>query len=117
MECLGHGVAVRVAETLCEGVRYLLDTPVSLVLADAGMLRRAGTNQVRLFDSVAPGVPVILTVDAGARVEDLVDLELQGFHVVSRPFALRDLLAKVELPTKMVPARRHARTQVETACR
>ncbi|MEX2223749.1 MAG: hypothetical protein WEG40_18320 [Candidatus Rokuibacteriota bacterium] len=116
MECLEQGVAVRMAETLCEGVRYLLDAPVSLVLAEAGMLRMAKGDHARLFDAVAPGVPVILTVDAGARVEDLVDLELQGFHVVSRPFTLRDLLAKVELPANGAPARRDARAQVETVC-
>lgn len=116
MECLEHGVAVRMAETLCEGVRYLLDAPVSLVLAEAGMLRMADADQARLFDSVAPGVPVILTVDAGARVEDLVDLELKGFHVVSRPFAFRDLLAKIESPGKAAPARTGARAQVEAIC-
>jgi DNA-binding response OmpR family regulator len=116
MECLEQGVAARMAETLCEGVRCLLDTPVSLVLAEAGLLRMAGADQGRLFDAVAPGVPVIVTVDAGARVEDLVDLELHGFHVVSRPFALRDLLAKVELPGKTVPSRVGARARVEALC-
>jgi DNA-binding response OmpR family regulator len=116
VECLEQGVAVRMAETLCEGVRYLLDAPVSLVLAEAGM-RLAKGDQARLFEAVAPGVPVILTVDAGAKVEDLVDLELQGFRLMSRPFALRDLLAKVEVPAKMVLARRDARARVETACR
>jgi hypothetical protein len=45
-----------------------------------------------------------------------VDLELQGFHVVSRPFALRDLLAKVELPVKTTLARRDARARVATLC-
>jgi DNA-binding response OmpR family regulator len=116
MECLEHGVAVRIAETLCEGVRYLLDTPVSLVLAEAGMLRMAGPDRARLFELVAPGVPVVLTVDAGARMEDLVDLELQGFHVVSRPFALNDLLTKVEMPVKNVPVDKDVRAQVETVC-
>lgn len=116
-ECLEQGVAVRIAETLCEGVRCLLDTPVSLVLAEAGLMRMAGAEQVRLFDAVAPGVPVIVTVDAGARVEDLVDLELHGFHAVSRPFALRDVLAKVELPAKAVPSRAGARARVEALCR
>ncbi|HEY7203141.1 MAG TPA: hypothetical protein VIA61_02520 [Methylomirabilota bacterium] len=116
MECLEQGVAVRMAETLCEGVRYLVDAPVSMVLAEAGMLRMAGPDRARLFDLVAPGVPVVLTVDAGARVEDLVDLELQGFRVVSRPFALPDLLAKIELPTKAVPVSRDARAQVEAVC-
>lgn len=116
MECLEHGVAVRMAETVCEGVRYLLDAPVSVVLADAGLLRLAKGDQARLFEAAAPGVPVILTVDAGTRVEDLVDLELQGFQVVSRPFALRDLLAKVELPGRLAPARRSARAQISAVC-
>lgn len=116
MECLEHGVAVRVAESLCEGVRYLLDAPASLVLVDAGVLRMAGPDQARLFDAVAPGVPVVLAVDAGARVEDRVAFELKGFHVVSRPFALPDLLAKVERPAKIAPARDGARAQVEALC-
>lgn len=116
MECLEHGAAARMAETLCEGVRYLLDASVSMVLVEAGLLRMAGPDSARLFDLVAPGVPVVLTVDAGARVEDLVDLELQGFHVVSRPFALRDLLAKVEPPIKVAPVGKHARAQVEAIC-
>jgi DNA-binding response OmpR family regulator len=117
MECLEHGVAVRMAESLCEGMRYMLDAPVSLVLADAAMLRMAGPDQVRLLDAVAPGVPVVLAMDAGARVEDRVGLELEGFHVVSRPFALRDLLAKIERPAKAAPARDDARAQVEARCR
>ncbi|HZP38792.1 MAG TPA: hypothetical protein VFE48_20085 [Methylomirabilota bacterium] len=116
MECLEHGVAVRVAESVCEGVRYLLDAPASLVLVDAGVLRMAGPDQARLFDAVAPGVPVALAVDAGARVEDRVALELKGFHVVSRPFALPDLLVKIERPAKIAPARSGARAQVEALC-
>jgi DNA-binding response OmpR family regulator len=116
MECLEQGVAVRMADTLCEGVRCLVDTPVSLVLAEVGTLRMGGPEQSRLFDAVAPGVPIILTVDAGTRVEDLVDLELKGFHVVSRPFALRDLLAKIEPSVKVAPAQRDARARAGAAC-
>jgi DNA-binding response OmpR family regulator len=116
MECLEHGVPVRIAETLCEGVRYLLDAPVSLVLVDAAMLLVAGPDQARMLDAVAPGAPVVLTVDAGSRVEDLVSLELQGFQVVTRPFALRDLLAKVELPAATTRSRRDARARVEAVC-
>jgi DNA-binding response OmpR family regulator len=117
MECLEQGVAIGMAETLCEGVRYLLEAPVSLVLADAATLRIARGDHARLFDAVAPGVPVMLTVDAGVRVEDLVDLELQGFQVVSRPFALGDVLAKVELPARVAPARRDAPARVAAICK
>ena len=116
LECLEQGVAVRVAETLCEGVHYLLEAPVSLVLAEASMLRMVSADQARLFDTVAPGVPVVLAMDAGGRVEELVDLELKGFRVVSRPFVLRDLIAKIELPAKTAPSRRGARVRVEAVC-
>ncbi len=116
LECLEQGVAVRGAETLCEGVRYLLEAPVSLVLAEASMLRMVSADQARLFDTVAPGVPVVLTVDAGGRVEELVDLELKGFRVVSRPFVLGDLIAKIELPAKTAPSRRGPRARVEAVC-
>jgi DNA-binding response OmpR family regulator len=95
----------------------MMDAPVSLVLAEAGTLRMAGPDQTRLFDAVAPGVPVVLAVDAGTRVEDRVDLELKGFHVVSRPFAVRDLLAKIERSAKAAPAHGGARAQVEALCR
>src|SRR5260370_33767768 len=85
MECLEHGVAVRMAESLCEGVRYLLDSPVSLVLAEAGMVRMAGPDQARLFDAVAPGVPVVAAGGAGTRGGDRRGLALKGLHGVGRP--------------------------------
>jgi DNA-binding response OmpR family regulator len=116
MECLEQGVAVRLAETLCEGARYLLDAPVSLVLADAESLQTAAGEPARLFETVAPGVPVIVTVEPGTRVEDRVDLELRGFRVVSRPVALRDLLAKTELPVKAARTRRDARARIAAVC-
>lgn len=116
MACMESGVAIRMAETLCEGVRYMLESPVSVVLVDSGVLRRSGSDQVRLFDTVAPGVPVVVLVKPGARVEEHVKLELQGFRVVSKPLDVRDVLAKVE-PGKRSPVSRHeAAARVEAVC-
>src|SRR5258706_16209834 len=105
MECLEQGVAVRIAETLCEGVRYLLDAPVSLVLAEAGVLRMATGDQARPFEAGAPGGPGIPTEGARAQDEDPVKLEPQGFCLVARPFALGGLASKVERPPKVAPPR------------
>ena len=58
MSCISAGIAVRLAETLCEGVRYMMEGPVSAVLIDSALMRLSGGDQVRLFDAVAPGVPV-----------------------------------------------------------
>jgi len=38
-QCLKHGIAVRFADNLCEGLHHLLDTPVSLVLLEAARVR------------------------------------------------------------------------------
>jgi len=116
MACIEDGLAVRLAETLCEGVRYMVDGPVSVVLIDADLMRLPANDQARLFDAVAPGVPVVALVRAGASVEETVKLGVQGFQVFAKPFALRDVLAKVEVPARSLPARPGAAARVEALC-
>ena len=115
--CLESGTAIRMAESLCEGVRYLLEAPVSVILVDAELLRLPGTTRARLFDTAAPGVPVVVMLEPGAPVEEQVKLELEGFRVVSKPIDPRDLLAKVERASKQVPARPGAHAEIGALCR
>lgn len=116
MTCLERGVAIRMAETFCEGVRYLMEAPVSAVLVDAGTLRLAGADHGRLFETVAPGVPVVVTVPAGTRVEEYVPFELQGFRVLAKPFAPEDVLDKIDWAAEPKAARRDAAAQVREVC-
>jgi DNA-binding response OmpR family regulator len=117
MACLDSGVAIRMAETLCEGVRRLLDEPVSVVLVDSALMRLSGTDLARLFDTVAPGVPVVVLVGPAHPVEDVVNLQLQGFGVVPKPFDVRDILAKLPPSRRALPARSGAADQAEAVCR
>jgi DNA-binding response OmpR family regulator len=94
LDCLGHNVGVALAENLCEGVRVLLSLPVSLIVVDAAALRFTTREHAELFERVAPGVPVVVTVAAEAPLETRVALELAGFRVVTRPVTVEDLLAK-----------------------
>ena len=116
MSCLERGVAIRMAETFCEGVRYMMEAPVSAVLVDAGALRLAGADRGRLFETVAPGVPVVVTVPAGTRVEEHVQFELQGFRVLAKPFAPEDVLDKIDWAAEPEAARRDAAAQVREVC-
>ena len=59
----------------------MMDGPVSVVLIDAALMRLSGREQVRLFDAVAPGVPVAVLVPEGTTVEETVKLQVQGFQV------------------------------------
>src|SRR5438132_14425721 len=48
-QCLKHGIAVRFAGDLCEGLRHVLDTPVSLVVLEAARVRLSNADLVQLF--------------------------------------------------------------------
>ena len=97
LDCLGRNVGIALAENLCEGVRILLSLPVSLIVVDAAALRFTTREHADLFERVAPGVPVVVTVAAEAALETRVALELAGFRVVTRPVTAEDLLAKAAL--------------------
>jgi DNA-binding response OmpR family regulator len=116
MACIEGGIAVRMVENLCEGVRYMLHVPVSAILIEASLLRLAASDQSRLFELVAPGVPVVVMVPPSASTEERVRLEVQGFTVVSRPFDMAELLAKIE-PLVRPMSRPGAESSVEALCR
>jgi DNA-binding response OmpR family regulator len=116
MACLDAGIAVRMAENLCEGVRYMLHFPVSAIFVDASLLRLAGPDQPRLFAMVAPAVPVVVMVSSDAATEDRVRLELQGFTVVAKPFDIVEVLAKIEPLARPRAARPVAAGGVDALC-
>jgi len=118
MQCFDHGIAVRMADTFCEGVRHLLETPVSLIILSSGLVHLPGAELARLFDTVAPGVPVMVRVEAGQGMDEQVRFELHGFRVVREPFDVLDLVAKAERPARAAaPRPAAAATAVEAACR
>jgi hypothetical protein len=49
-----------------------------------------------LFDRVAPGIPVVVTVRSTTPLETRVALELAGFRVLPRPVAVDDLVKSTE---------------------
>ena len=94
LACLEREVAVSMAENLCEGVRVLLTSSVSLIVVDSSRLRLTPGEHATLFERVAPGVPVVVLIGADADLETLVAYELAGFTVKTRPALADDLLDK-----------------------
>ncbi|MDP2702374.1 MAG: hypothetical protein Q8P98_09940 [Candidatus Rokubacteria bacterium] len=105
MRCFEQGIAARMADTFCEGVRHLLETPVSLIILSSALVHLPGAELVRLFDTVAPGVPVVVRVEAGQGIDEQVRFELHGFRAVREPFDVLDLVAKAERPARVVAPR------------
>jgi DNA-binding NtrC family response regulator len=94
LSCLGRGVGVVLADNLCEGVRALLSTDVSLIVVGVSALHFSPRELATLFERVAPGVPVVVTVGLHTSLDARVNLELAGFRVVSQPVTAADLIAK-----------------------
>jgi DNA-binding response OmpR family regulator len=94
LQCLGRDVGVALAENLCEGVRVLLSLPVSLIVVEAAALRLTTREHAVLFERVAPGVPVVVTVEPETLLERRVAMELAGFRVMTRPVTAEELLEK-----------------------
>jgi DNA-binding response OmpR family regulator len=116
MICLDQGIAFRAAHTLCDGVRLLLDAPVSLIVIDAGLVRLSPAEQARMFDAVAPEVPVVVLVKPNAPLEEHVRFESEGFRVVPKPVDMTGILAKVDMAGRPMPARRGAAARVRALC-
>ena len=93
LAALKRGVATAVAETLSDGVRTLLATPVSLIVVDRALLRLSAREHAALFERVAPRVPVVVVVQPETPLATRLPFELAGFQVRTRPFALEDLIA------------------------
>ena len=114
--CLGREAAVHTADTLCEGVRYALEAPVSAILVDAGLVRLTPAAQADVFELVAPGVPVVVVVKPNAPIEEHVRFELAGLRVLPRPVDPVDVLAKLEVHEAPAPARPGAAERVRALC-
>jgi ActR/RegA family two-component response regulator len=96
LRCLDKGIAVVVAENVCEAVRILATTPVALIVVDIGRLRLGIRDQAALFEQVAPAVPVTVTVGADVSLEVHAALELAGFRVLPSPAEPDDVLKALE---------------------
>ena len=104
LQCLAEGIATRMADDFCDGVRQLLETPASLIVVSASLVRIPPRELAQLFDTLTPGVPVVVRVDGAASMDEEVRFEVEGFRVVRKPFDVQELLMKGETP----PARRVA---------
>src|SRR5258705_12596691 len=81
-QCLEENIAIRMADTFCEGVRQLLEIPESLILVHSDLAHLPGAELGRLFDTVAAGVHARVRVEAGHSMDEQVRVELNGFPAV-----------------------------------
>ena len=75
--------------------RALSDSP-DLVILDVMMPRMSGLDVCKQLKSKKPAIPVIMLTARGQEVDKVVGLELGADDYVTKPFSIRELLARVK---------------------
>jgi DNA-binding response OmpR family regulator len=75
--------------------RAFADSP-DLVVLDVMMPRMSGLDVCRQLKARRPSIPVIMLTARGQEVDKVVGLELGADDYVTKPFSIRELLARVK---------------------
>jgi two-component system response regulator RegX3 len=89
-----EGFAVEVAEDGLEGLRKFEAHPPDVVLLDVMLPGLNGTEVCRRMRDIAP-VPIVMVSALDAEVDVVLGLELGAADYVTKPFRLRELVARI----------------------
>jgi DNA-binding response OmpR family regulator len=110
-----EGYEVHMAEDGEAGLKLILATSFDLVLLDVMMPRMSGFDVCRKVREAGLDVPIIFLTAKGEEIDKVVGLELGSDDYITKPFSVRELLARVKaiLRRKMVaPAKDFDKVQI-----
>jgi len=81
--------------------RALSDNP-DLVVLDVMMPRMSGLDVCKQLKSKRPGIPIIMLTARGQEIDKVVGLELGADDYVTKPFSIRELMARVKAVLRRV---------------
>lgn len=91
-----EGYEVITAPDGVAGLERALKESPDLVVLDVMMPRMSGLDVCRHLKAKRPSVPVIMLTARGQEVDKVVGLELGADDYVTKPFSIRELLARVK---------------------
>jgi DNA-binding response OmpR family regulator len=101
--------------------RALSDSP-DLVVLDVMMPRMSGLDVCKQLKSKRPGIPIIMLTARGQEIDKVVGLELGADDYVTKPFSIRELMARVKavlrrISTQSAPSEIYRFSDVEVNVR
>ena len=90
-----HGFSVRTAQDAAEARELIAAARPQLAVLDINMPGENGLSLARWLREAHPGVAIVMLTTAGETVDRIVGLELGADDYVSKPYELRELLARV----------------------
>jgi DNA-binding response OmpR family regulator len=90
-----EGYHVLTAMDGVEGLQRALDESPDLVILDVMMPKMSGLEVCKQLRAKRPSIPIIMLTARGQEVDKVVGLELGADDYVTKPFSIRELLARV----------------------
>jgi len=94
-----------------EALQLLHSTPVDVVLLDINMPGIGGIETLRRIRAAAPRLPVLMVTVLDGEEEKVEALELGADDYITKPFSIRELIARIRTAHRRV----HAPVRVEDA--
>jgi DNA-binding response OmpR family regulator len=91
-----EGYQVITARDGIEGLQRALDESPDLVVLDVMMPRMSGLEVCKQLRAKRASLPIIMLTARGQEVDKVVGLELGADDYVTKPFSIRELLARVK---------------------
>src|SRR6202051_2256990 len=91
-----EGYEVITAGDGIEGIRRALEESPDLVILDVMMPRMSGLEVCKQLRAKRASIPIIMLTARGQEVDKVVGLELGADDYVTKPFSIRELLARVK---------------------
>ena len=91
-----EGYEVITARDGVDGLQRALDESPDLVVLDVMMPRLSGLEVCRQLRAKRASIPIIMLTARGQEVDKVVGLELGADDYVTKPFSIRELLARVK---------------------
>ena len=91
-----EGYEVLTASDGVAGLERALKESPDLVLLDVMMPRMSGLDVCQQLKAKRPSIPIIMLTARGQEVDKIVGLELGADDYVTKPFSIRELVARVK---------------------
>jgi len=91
-----EGYEVVTAADGAEGLEKAIQQSPDLVVLDVMMPKMSGLDVCKQLKSKRPSVPIIMLTARGQEVDKVVGLELGADDYVTKPFSIRELIARVK---------------------
>jgi DNA-binding response OmpR family regulator len=91
-----EGYEVITAQDGIEGLQRALDESPDLVILDVMMPRMSGLEVCKQLRAKRASLPIIMLTARGQEIDKVVGLELGADDYVTKPFSIRELLARVK---------------------